>query len=268
MLIMKELFNDRVCIITGGANGIGRAAAEAFAAGGAKVVIADLDGEAAQQAVDSIVQSGGQAIAVIGDITGADFPETLIQRTVDEFGPSIDILVNNAGFIWDGALHKMTDQQWQTLLDVHITAPFRIVRAATPYIRGAAEKEIKENGKARCRKIINISSVAGQDGGRGQINYSSAKSAMFGFTKALAREWGRFNVCVNCITFGIIATPRVQADLEASSIIPETTKQVYTALCPLGRFGTVEDAAGAILLLASPWADYISGQVLRVSGGY
>ncbi|WP_027355998.1 SDR family NAD(P)-dependent oxidoreductase [Desulfofundulus thermocisternus] len=274
---MELMLKDKNCIITGAGRGIGRATALLFAREGARVVVSDLDEAPAMEVVEEIRAGGGQAVACIGDVTADGFAEKLIQTAVEAFGPSIDVIVNNAGYTWDGVIHKMTDEQWEAMLKVHITAPFRIIRAAAPYIRDAAKKERESGQPVKTRKIINISSIAGLDGNAGQVNYSSAKAAVVGLTKTLAKEWGPFNVCVNTVAFGFIDTRLTQAKEKGEAIrregkevaigIPESMRQMFMSTIPLRRPGTPEEAAGAILLMASPLADYISGEVLRVTGG-
>lgn len=274
---MEKMLKDKVCIITGSGRGIGRSAALLFAAEGAKLVITDIDEAPAAGVVAEIKGMGGQAVAVVGDVTAEGYPERLIKETVAAYGPDIDIIVNNAGYTWDATVHKMTDRQWQAMLDIHITAPFKIIRAAAPYMRDNAVKEKKQQGRAKCRKIINISSVAGLDGNFGQANYSSAKAAVVGLTKTMAKEWGPFNICVNCVAFGFIDTRLTQAKEKGEAIsrdgeqvaigIPEKIRQMFAMACPLGRPATPDEAAAGILMVASPLADYISGQVIRVTGG-
>ncbi|OAT81128.1 SDR family NAD(P)-dependent oxidoreductase [Desulfotomaculum copahuensis] len=274
---MDLLLKDKNCIITGAGRGIGKATALLFAREGGRVVVSDLDATPATAVVEEIKQAGGRAVACVGDVTAAGFAEKLIKTAVDAFGPVIDVIVNNAGYTWDGVIHKMSDRQWEAMLKVHITAPFRIIRAAAPYIRDVAKKEKEETGRMNTRKIINISSIAGLDGNSGQVNYSSAKAAVVGLTKTLAKEWGAFNVCVNTVAFGFIETRLTQPkekgdaikveDKDISIGIPENARQMFRAMIPLRRAGTPEDAANAILLMASPLADYITGEVLRVTGG-
>lgn len=274
---MEQMLKDKNCIITGAGRGIGRATALLFAREGGRVVVSDLDEAPAMEVVEEIKAEGGQAVACIGDVTSDGFAEKLVKTAVEAFGPSIDVIVNNAGYTWDGVIHKMTDEQWEAMLKVHITAPFRIIRAATPYIRDAAKKEKESGQPVKTRKIINISSIAGLDGNPGQANYSSAKAAVVGLTKTLAKEWGPFNVCVNTVAFGFIETRLTQPKEKGEAIkledkditigIPENIRQMFKAMIPLRRPGTPEEAAGAILLMASPLADYISGEVLRVTGG-
>jgi 3-oxoacyl-[acyl-carrier protein] reductase len=218
---------------------------------------------------------GGEAVAVTGDITAEGVPEQIIKTAIDTFG-GIDVIVNAAGYTWDAMIQNMTDKQWDAMIDIHLKAPFRIMRAAANFIRDSAKKE-KESGKINIRKVINISSLAGTGGNAGQANYSSAKSGLIGLTKTMAKEWGRYNVCVNCIPYGVIETRLTQekekgeyVEIDGQKIavgIPGAVKGVFNALIPLGRAGSAKEAAGAILFFASPLSDYVSGQVLAVSGG-
>jgi len=275
---MEKMLDGKVCIVTGGGRGIGKATALLFAKEGGKVAISELDADPANETVAEIKKMGGQAIAVVGDITAPGAAEKLVQGTVDAFGPSIDVIVNVAGYTWDSFVHKMTDQQWDAIQNIHLKAPFQIVRAAAPYIRDNAKKE-KEEGKTVMRKVVNISSIAGTDGNPGQMNYSSAKAGIIGLTKALSREWGPSNVNVNCIAFGWIETRLTKAKEDgAESIeregkkialgVPKAGLEAFKVVIPLGRPGTPDEAARAILFFASPLSDYVSGQVLKVSGGW
>lgn len=169
------------------------------------MVVADLDSEKAQATADFIRNSGGVAVPIAGDVCAEDFPERVVNAAISNFG-GLHILVNNAGFTWDGVIQRMTPKQWQTMLDVHCTAPFRLIQAAAPYMRDAAKKEIEERGRARPRSIINISSVSGTHGSAGQANYATAKAGVVGLTKTVAREWGHFNIRCNVIAYGHINT--------------------------------------------------------------
>src|SRR3989441_5458703 len=200
-----QLLEGEVAIVTGAARGIGCACAELFAAHGASVVLSDIDSAPTHEAAAKIKSAGADAVAVPGDVTGADFAPQLIKAALDGYG-RIDAIVNNAGYTWDGTIHKMTDEQWQAMLDVHMTAPFRIIRAATPLMREAAKREIVERGAARPRKIVNVSSTSATRGNFGQANYAAAKAGIIGLTRSLAREWGPFNIQVNCVAFGLIDT--------------------------------------------------------------
>lgn len=275
---MEKMLDGKICIVTGGGRGIGKATALLFAKEGGKVAISELDADPANETVAEIKKMGGQAIAVVGDITAPGAAEKLVKETVDAFGPNIDVIVNVAGYTWDSFIHKMTDQQWDAIQNIHLKAPFQILRAAAPYIRDNAKKE-KEEGKMVMRKVINISSIAGTDGNPAQMNYSSAKAGIIGLTKALSREWGPSNVNVNCIAFGWIETRLTKAKEDgAESIeregkkialgVPKAGLEAFKAVIPLGRPGTPDEAARAILFFASPLSDYVSGQVLKVSGGW
>ncbi|MCI0485039.1 MAG: SDR family oxidoreductase [Blastocatellia bacterium] len=273
---MDRLLEGKTAIITGSGRGIGRAAALSFALHGARVVASDIDPEPAQEVVNEIRAAGGEAVSVPGDVTDPPFPDLIVSAALEAFG-RLDIIVNNAGYTWDAVIHKMTDEQWEAILAVHLTAPFRVIRAAAPYLRETAKQEKSERGRAEARKIINISSTSGTRGNAGQANYSSGKAGVIGLTKTLAKEWGRFNVQVNAVAFGRIDTRLTQAkekgetihraDAEIALGIPAERLELTTPMIPLGRAGTTEEAAGAILFFASPLSDYVSGQVLEVAGG-
>lgn len=269
--------DDRVAIVTGAGRGVGNATALLLAKEGARLVVNDLDPDEADNTVAAIRSAGGKAIAVPGDVTAPDFPERLIESTVDAFG-SIDIIVNNAGYIWNGAMHNHSDEQWQAMLDVHATAPFRILRAFAPWLRETAKAEIARFGAARCRKVVNVSSVSGTTGAATQIAYSAGKAAVVGITKTLAKEWGRYNVTVNCVAFGHIDTRLTQTyDGEPPTIevagrehrVGLTSAQIegVQRTAALGRSGRPEDGAGAIYLFCIPESDYVTGEVLTCSGG-
>lgn len=274
---MSEWLEGKIAIITGAGRGIGRATARLLAAQGARIVAADLDERSLAETESLISKSGGKVRTLPGDVTASDFAKRLVDATLEQFG-GIDILVNNAGFTWDGTLHKMTDEQWQCMLEVHLTAPFRIIRAAAPYLRETAKREIAERGQARARKIVNISSTSGTRGNSGQANYAAAKAGVIGLTRALAREWGRFNIQSNCVAFGLIDTRLTQDKESGEKIlrggsrinlgIPAAMRQESISQIPLGRPGTPKEAAGAILFFSSPLSDYVSGQVLEVTGGF
>eukprot|EP00026_Physarum_polycephalum_P012368 Phypoly_transcript_12667.p1 GENE.Phypoly_transcript_12667~~Phypoly_transcript_12667.p1 ORF type:complete len:302 (+),score=56.17 Phypoly_transcript_12667:195-1100(+) len=270
------LLNGQVAIITGSGQGIGAATAQLFAKEGAKVVVTDLDAAKSNGVAEEIKLHGGYAISVPGDITDPAFPEKLVKATIEAFG-KVNVLVNNAGYTWDGMLHTMTDQQWEAMLKVHNTAPFRLIRALTPYMREAAKKEIAEKGSTQeSRVIINISSTSGLHGNIGQANYATAKLGIVGLTKTVAKEWGAFNIRCNAVAFGFVNTRLTQAKNKGASIqvdgkevklgIPNADNKDFSAI-PLRRAGNVEEAAGSILLLASPHASYITGHTLEVTGG-
>lgn len=267
---------DKVAIVTGAGRGVGAATARMLARDGATVVVNDLDEGEAERVCNQIIAAGGQAIAITGSVTELAFPEALIDKTAEAFG-EIDIIVNNAGYIWNGAMHNHSDDQWQAMLDVHATAPFRILRAFATWLRPRAKQEIAETGKARCRKVVNISSVSGTRGSATQIAYSAGKAAIIGVTKTLAQEWGRYNVTVNCVAFGHIETRLTQAYEDAPPTIDVAGREHRVGLsqeqyeaslsAPLGRIGQPEDGAGAVYLFCIPESDFITGEVVTCSGG-
>lgn len=270
------MLDGKVAILTGSGRGIGAAAAKLFASEGASVVVSDLDPAPAEEIAAAIRNAGGKSLVVAGDVTDEAFPARLIKSTLDTFG-GFDIIVNNAGYTWDSVIQNMTDKQWYAMLDVHLTAPFRILREASAYIRDTAKKEQGAGGRPKARKIVNVSSVSGVYGNAGQANYSAGKAGITGVTKTLAKEWGRYNVQVNCVCFGFIDTRLTAAKDNAETIeregenislgIPEQMRQMGAMMIPLGRAGTPDDAAGPMLFLASPLSDYVSGHVLEVTGG-
>ena len=265
----------KTAYVTGSGRGIGRALALKLAAHGASVVVNDLDAEPAESVAAEIRGSGGKAIAVPGSVTEDGFAENFIKSGIDAFG-GVDIIVNNAGYTWDALIGKMSDRQFDAMMDVHVKAPFRILRAASGYIREASSAEAAE-GREVFRKVVNISSVAGTGGNPGQANYSSAKSAVLGLTKTLAKEWGRMKVNVNCVAFGYIETrlteasdDKKQISVEGANIsvgMPTKVAHGMSSMIPLGRPGTPEEAANGVYLFCSPDADYISGQTIIVGGG-
>lgn len=273
---MSRLLQNKVAIITGAGRGIGAAAARLLAEQGAAVVASDRDAGPLAETVAAIEAAGGAARAVAGDITDPAFPEALVGAAVEVYG-GLHILVNNAGYTWDGMLHKMSDKQWEAMLAVHNTAPFRLVRAAGPFMRDAAKQEQAAGERPAPRCIINVSSTSGLHGNVGQLNYATAKMGLVGFTKTVAKEWGPFNIRCNAVAFGYIETRLTQAKESGETIrvdgesiqlgVPGHMHDLVKMLIPMGRTGTVEEAAGGILLLASPWAGYINGHTLEVTGG-
>ena len=266
----------KVAVVTGSGRGIGQQIALKLARNGAAVVVNDLDADPAHDTVGKITAEGGRAVAVVGSVMDADFPERLIGTAVEQLG-GLHIIVNNAGFTWDNVIQKMSDEQWDTILDVHLKAPFRILRAAQPVISAAVKAERAE-GRAVNRKVVNISSLAGVGGNAGQANYSAAKAGVEGLTRTLAKEWGRLSVNVNAVAFGLIGTRLTQAVDAGASIEVEgreikvgvnpTLLATMEAMIPLGRAGTAEEAAGAVYLLCTPESDYVSGQTLVCAGGF
>jgi 3-oxoacyl-[acyl-carrier protein] reductase len=275
---MSTKLAGKVALVTGSGRGIGAEIALKLAAEGAGVVVNDLDDGPAKETVAAIESAGGHAVACSGSVTEDGFAERFTQTAVDEFG-GLDIIVNNAGFTWDSVIQKMTDEQWDTILDVHLKAPFRILRAAQPIISRSV-KLAREAGLAvPCRKVVNISSIAGLDGNPGQVNYAAAKAGVTGMTKTLAKEWGRYNVTVNTVAFGLIATRLTQASADQTSTIDVEGRQIKVGVnpqlmstmeqsIPLGRAGTPAEAAGAVYLLCLPESDYVSAQTLVCGGGF
>ncbi len=271
---MTRKLEGKVALITGSGRGIGRAIALKLASEGARIVINDLDAEPAQETVAAIRAAGGQAVACVGSVAAPDFADRFIGTAVSEF-KGIDIIVNNAGYTWDSVIQKMTDEQWYAMIDCHLTAPFRILRAAQPVIRALSKAET-DAGQRVVRKVVNISSVAGLFGNAGQTNYSAAKAGIVGMTQTLAKEWGRMNVTVNCVAFGLIKTRLTgtagdsTANIDGREIKVGVNPGLLAAMeqtIPLGRGGTPEEAAGAVYLLCTPESDYVSGQTLMCSGG-
>jgi 3-oxoacyl-[acyl-carrier protein] reductase len=268
------LLDGKNAIVTGSARGIGLATAELFAANGANVLINDLDADAAEQAAAGI---SGTTAVYAGDMTKPEAAEELVATANEAFG-SVDIVVNNAGYTWDGVAHKMSDEQFQAMLDIHTIVPFRVARALAPHWREAAKAEAAE-GREVFRKLINVSSISGTMGNAGQVNYSAGKSAVVGMTKTLAKEWGQFKINVNAVAFGFVETRLTAAkDDDAETVkapdgsdiqlgIPEQMRAMASMIIPLGRPATPEEASGPVLFLASGLADYVHGQVLNVTGG-
>ncbi|HEX5909833.1 MAG TPA: SDR family NAD(P)-dependent oxidoreductase, partial [Thermoleophilaceae bacterium] len=250
------VLDGKSAIVTGSARGIGRATAELLAEQGAQVLINDLDGDVAEQAAGEIQ---GETAVFSGDLTQGDTPDKLVQTAIDAFG-KIDIIVNNAGYTIDAPLHKMTDDQFQRMIDIHNVVPFRVLRAAAPHLREPAKKE-KEEGTEVFRKIVNVSSISGTFGNAGQANYSSGKSGVVGLTKTMAKEWGQFKINVNAVAFGFIDTRLTQAKESDNTMeiggekvqlgIPEQMRAMASMIIPLGRPGTPEEAAGGIFFLCS-----------------
>ena len=269
------LLDGKSAIITGSARGIGRATAELFASQGAKVLINDLDGDVATEAAKEIA---GETAVFSGDLTQPGTCDDMVKAAIDAFG-SVDAVVNNAGYTWDGVLHKMTDEQFQAMLDIHTIVPFRVLRALAPSWREAAKAE-KAEGKQVFRKIVNVSSISGTMGNAGQVNYSSAKAGVTGLTKTVAKEWGQFNINCNAVAFGFVETRLTQAKEKGESMtaagdsgekvelgIPEQMRSMASMMIPLGRPAQPEEAAGPVLFLCSEYANYIHGQVINVTGG-
>jgi 3-oxoacyl-[acyl-carrier protein] reductase len=266
------VLDGKVAIVTGSARGIGRATAELLSAQGAKVLINDLDADVAEQTASEI---GGDTLVFGGDLTKEGVCDKLVEAVIGEWG-KVDILVNNAGYTIDAPIHKMSDENFQRMLDIHAIVPFRMCRAVAPHMREPAKKE-REQGVEVFRKIVNVSSISGTMGNAGQANYSTAKSGVVGLTKTLAKEWGSFKINVNAVAFGFIETRLTASKVESNTMeidgetiqlgVPDQLKGMAQMLIPLGRPGTPEEAAGGVFFLCSPWANYVSGQVLNITGG-
>jgi 3-oxoacyl-[acyl-carrier protein] reductase len=266
------VLDDKVAIVTGSARGIGRATAELLSEHGAKVLINDLDGDVAEQTASEI---SGETVVYAGDLTAEGAADELVKTATDAWG-RLDIIVNNAGYTVDAPIHKMSDEQFQAMLDIHNIVPFRVLRAAAPHLREPAKQE-REEGKEVFRKVVNVSSISGTMGNAGQANYSSGKAGVVGLTKTLAKEWGQFKINVNAVAFGYIET-RLTATKEEGNVmeihgekvqlgIPDQLRQMAPMLIPLGRPGSPEEAAGGVFFLCSPWSNFVHGQVLNVTGG-
>ena len=267
------VLNGKAAIVTGSARGIGRAVAELLTEHGASVLVTDLDEDLAQQTASAI---GGETIVFGGDLTKDGVPEALVQKAADEFG-RLDIVVNNAGYTWDGMAHKMSDEQFRAMLEIHTVTPFKLLRAASPYLRDAGKAD-QAAGREDFRKVVNVTSISGTQGNLGQANYSAAKAGLVGLTKTLAREWGPFKVNVNAVAFGFVETRLTAAadnggerlvrdGVEIPLGIPEKMRQLAPMVIPLGRPATAEEAAGPIFFLCSPWSNFVHGQVITASGG-
>jgi 3-oxoacyl-[acyl-carrier protein] reductase len=265
----------KTALVTGAGRGIGRAIAKRLVDAGARVMINDLDEKMLLESQAELAHPG-RVSHVTGDLTDPEIPELIVHATLAEFD-SIDIIVNNAGYSWDNVIQKTTDQQFQAMLDIHLVTPFRILRAASAFIRETAKREIAASQRVM-RKVVNITSIAGTDGNPGQSGYSAGKAGIIGLTKTLAKEWGRYNVNVNAVGFGLIGTRLVQPLTDAGAnmemhghqirlgVQPSLLDSVKSA-CPLGRLGTPEEAAGAVLFFCSPLSDYVTGEVLICGGG-
>ncbi|MEU6578913.1 SDR family oxidoreductase [Streptomyces sp. NPDC046805] len=269
--------DGKVAIVSGSGRGIGREIALKLAFDGAAVVVNDLDAEPAKETVAAIEAAGGRAVACVGSVTEKGFAERFVQTAGENFG-GLDIIVNNAGYTWDSVIQKMTDEQWDAILDVHLKAPFRILRVAQPLISAAVKRARAAGEPVPCRKVVNISSIAGLGGNAGQANYAAAKAGVTGLTRTLAKEWGRYNVTVNTVAFGLIRTRLTDApagggtiDVQGKEIKVGVSPDLLDAMersIPLGRAGTPADAAGSVYLFCIPESDYVSGQTLVCGGGF
>ena len=272
---MSKKLQDKVALVTGSGRGIGRAIALKMADEGARVVVNDLDEAPALEVVAEIKAAGGDAIAYPGSVTADGFAEGFVKSAIDKWG-RLDIIINNAGYTWDNVIQKMTDQQWDAIVDCHMKAPFQILRAAHPYLREASKAEA-ERGEEVFRKVVNISSIGGTQGNVGQSNYSAAKAGLIGLSKTLAKEWARMKVNVNCVAYAAIETRLTEGVNEKKTIVvegnavpigvPMELKSQAAALIPMGRMGTVEEAAGSVYMFCIPESNYVTGQTIICGGG-
>jgi 3-oxoacyl-[acyl-carrier protein] reductase len=267
------MLDGKSAIITGSARGIGQATAELFAGEGARVLVNDIDGEIAEQAAGEI---DGETAVFAGDLTKPGVPDELVKTALDEFG-HVDIVVNNAGYTWDGVVHKMSDEQFQAMLDIHTVVPFRMVRALAPAWREAAKQE-RDAGEEVFRKIVNVTSISGTMGNAGQVNYSAAKAGVTGLTKTIAKEWGQFKINCNAVAFGFVETRLTQEKEKGETMksptgedvelgIPGQMRAMASMTIPLGRPARPDEAAGPVLFLCSPLSNYVHGQIINVTGG-
>jgi 3-oxoacyl-[acyl-carrier protein] reductase len=284
--LRSELLAGQVAVVTGAAQGIGRAVAETLAANGAQVCLVDVDADKVAEAAQGLES----VTSFSGDLVDPAIPQQAVQHTVDTFG-RLDIVVNAAGYTWDAVIHKMTDEQFQAMLDIHAVAPFRMCRAAAPYLREPAKHEAAQ-GIEHFRKVVNVSAIAASFGVAGGANYATGKAAVIGLTKSLAVEWGRYKINANAVAFGAIQTrfgaphsaaytvhaggrelPVGFADktLAAANVPidhdPDMLYQPRPSAALLARTGTVGEAADTVLWLASPLSNYVTGQVITCSGG-
>jgi len=272
---MPFTLEGRTALVTGSGRGIGRAIAKRLLEAGASVMLNDLD-EAVLVEAEAALGHPGRVRHITGDLTLPTTPAAVVEATLAAFG-SIDIIVNNAGYTWDSVIQKTTDEQFQAMLDIHLVTPFRILRAASDYIRNAAKSEAAA-GQRVMRKVVNITSIAGTDGNPGQIAYSTAKAGVLGLTRTMAKEWGRYNVNVNAVGFGLIETRLVVSQqaqpgtlqMHGAEIrigVPPDALDALKQEIPLGRLGTPDEAAAAVLFFCSPLSDYVTGEVLICGGG-
>ncbi|OPX41608.1 MAG: 3-oxoacyl-ACP reductase [Deltaproteobacteria bacterium] len=243
---------EKIAVVTGSSRGVGRAVALGFAAEGAHVVINYTSNEkAANEVIDLIADMGRKAIAIKADVADKDQVDELFGQTMETFG-KVDILVNNAGFTRPALMLKMTEEQWDQVVDIHMKGAFLCAQAAAAHMK-----------EQQAGKIINVTSVAGLVGTVGQINYSAAKGGIISMTKSMARELARYNICANVISLGIVAT-----DMTEKIRTDEKLKDIYMNRILLKRFAEPEDISPAFVFLASDDSNYITGQLLCVDGGY
>jgi 3-oxoacyl-[acyl-carrier protein] reductase len=272
-IMSTDPLRGRVALVTGAARGIGRAIVQKLVSAGARVLANDLDAEALSALHADVEAVGGTCETFAGDVTATDFGDRAVAACVERLG-GLDILINNAGYIWNSRIANHTDEQWYAMIDVHGTGPFRLLRAAGRYFKQVT----KDGGTTQARKVVNVSSISGLFGDATQFSYAAAKSALVGMTRSLAKDWGRYNVTVNCVAFGFIETRLTQTysgtppeiavgDRTLKVGLDVAQVELMTQLIPLGRPGTPEEAAGAVYLFCLPESDYVTGEVLVAAGG-
>lgn len=247
-------FDGRVAFVTGASRGIGKGVATKFAEEGAKVCLVDINEEVLSTTVSELKEKGYEALALVADVSNSEQVNDVVDKAVKEYG-KIDILVNNAGVLRDNLLFKMSDSDWETVMNVHLKGSFNCARAVQKYM--------VENKYGR---IINTSSTSAL-GNRGQANYSTAKAGLQGFTKTLAIELGKFGITTNAVAPGFIETDMTKATAERIGVPFEALVKHSVSQIPVGRSGKPEDIANAVLFFAMEESSFVNGQVLYVAGG-
>lgn len=263
------LIENKVAVVTGAGRGIGQAIAELFAREGAKVVVNDVDRDVAEETVKLCHAAGAQAFAFTGSVADRHDTDALMAATVEQFG-CLDILINNAGITRDRVVHKMSDLDWDLVLDVNLKGTFNTIRSAAPYLRDVAKKEKDELGAPRYhRKIVNFFSTAAIRGNPGQINYAAAKMGNVGITRTMAQEWGPFWINVNAVAPGLTETRMTATKEETNGAygIPMAQKEALISRIPFGRAAVPLDIARVVLFFSCPLSDFVTGQEINVSGG-
>ncbi|MGO1973416.1 MAG: 3-oxoacyl-ACP reductase FabG [Propionibacteriaceae bacterium] len=244
----------RTALVTGAARGIGAAIARRLAADGLQVGVVDLDSDASARVANEIIEAGGRAVAVAADVSDEDAATHAVDEISAELGP-VTVLINNAGILRDNLLFRMSTDDWDQVLDVHLKGAFLMTRAAQAHMT-----------QAKWGRVVNLSSTSAL-GNRGQVNYSAAKAGMQGFTKTLALELGKFGVTANSIAPGFIETEMTHATAERLGVSFDDFSSAVSRDIPVGRIGTPDDVAAVASFLASEEAGYVSGQVIYVAGG-
>jgi len=269
---MNDL-QGKVALVTGGGRGIGLGIVERLARGGANIVVNDLDEEPAQAAIEVARAAGVNAVSLVGNICRRDFGDEFVGLALSEFG-RVDIVVNNAGYATYAPAEDTTDDDFDAVLDVLVSAPFRILRSAGRYFRDQANEAAPE--RPPLRKVVNVASIGGLMGAAGQVAYGAGKAGSIGLTTTLAMEWGKYNVNVNAIAPGLTRTRLTEGPAYGhDAITVEGKDHALTGMplddiagaLPLGRVGTPDDIAAAVDFLCTPDSDFITGQTIVVDGG-